>query len=72
MDGLRGTWFKKLPALIKSYREVKPEDRELIGSVVKQIISTYSGTKKEYLKQKPAKKTTKSGRNPLRRTRQAN
>lgn len=72
MDSLRGTWFKKLPALIKSYREVKPEDRELIGSVVKQIISTYSGTKKEYFsKQKPAKKTTKNGRNPLKRTRQS-
>ena len=72
MDNLRNNWLKKLPTLIKSYREVKPEDRELIVSVVKQVISLYSGTKKEYFsKQKPAKKTTKNGRNPLKRARQS-
>lgn len=71
MDQLRSSWYKKLPSLIKNYREVKPEDRDLIISVVKQTISVYSDTKKEILgKQKPAKKVTKTKRNPIKRVRQ--
>lgn len=61
MDDIRDSWFRKLPNLVKSYRQVKPEDRDVLTGVVKQIAGLYIDSRRRYTKeQKPTK-------NPLRR-----
>ena len=60
MDDLRSSWLKKLPNLIKSYRDVKPEDRDLVLKIVRQIISLYFGTRRQYLDNKKPTRRQKS------------